>query len=209
MGPSPKYHPPKGEEFETSVEHGLPLWAGPAVGYCSRRRRPSPMWGSRFVGAPAVGPLVGEQKPLCKTPLRGNPSPQRTYQPTSAQVWHISGTKHWMLIHSGTTTSQLTFLALTGTNVKPWRRHLQSGHTNQAFLAIINFTSSIIGMIKMMRIRPEFAMNENWISVQQTSHYRPTLDGTCYGSLLTLPSSIGVQSTDFGLNSVKMCTIVS
>ena len=82
MGPSPTYHPPEGEESETSVEHGLPLWAEPAVGYCSRRPRPSPMWGSRFVGARAVGPWVGEQKPLGKSPLRGNPSPESTYLPT-------------------------------------------------------------------------------------------------------------------------------
>ena len=34
---------------ETSVEYGLPLWAEPAVGYCTRRPCPSPMWGSRFV----------------------------------------------------------------------------------------------------------------------------------------------------------------
>ena len=83
MGPSPTYHPPEGEECETSVEHGLPLWAEPAVGYCSRRPRPSPMWGSRFVGARAVGPWVGEQKPLGKSPLRGNPSSESTYLPTS------------------------------------------------------------------------------------------------------------------------------
>ena len=76
------YHRPKGEECETSVEHGLPLWAGPAVGYCSLRPRPSPMWGSRFVGARAVGPWVGEQKPLGKTPLQGNPSPEKTDLPT-------------------------------------------------------------------------------------------------------------------------------
>ena len=82
MGPSPTCHPPEGEECETSVEHGSPLWAEPAVGYCSRRPRPSPMWGSRFVGARAVGPWVGEQKPLGKTPLRGNPSPESTYLPT-------------------------------------------------------------------------------------------------------------------------------
>ena len=82
MGPSPTYHPPKGEECETSVEHGLPLWAAPAVEYCSRRPRPSPMWGSRFVGERAVGPGVGEQKPLGKSPLRGNPSPESTYLPT-------------------------------------------------------------------------------------------------------------------------------
>ena len=55
------------------------LSAEPAVGYCSRRPRPSPMRGSCFVGARAVGPWVGEQKPLGKTPLRGNPSPEMTY----------------------------------------------------------------------------------------------------------------------------------
>ena len=81
MGPSPTCHPPKVEESETSVEYGLPLWAEPAVGYCSRRPRPSPMWGSRFVGARAVGPWVAEQKPLGKTPLGGNPSPDMTYLP--------------------------------------------------------------------------------------------------------------------------------
>ena len=82
MGPSPTFHPPEGEECEASVEHGLPPWAEPAVGYCSRRPRPSPMWGSRSVGARAVGPWVGEQNPLGKTPLRGNPSPEMTYLPT-------------------------------------------------------------------------------------------------------------------------------
>ena len=81
MGPSPTYHLPEGKECETSVEHGLPHWAEPAVGYSSRRPRPSPMWGSRFVEARAVGPLVGEQKPLGKSPLQGNPSPETTYLP--------------------------------------------------------------------------------------------------------------------------------
>ena len=55
------------------------------MGYCSQRPRPSPIWGSRFVGARAVGPWLGEQKPLGKTPLRGNPSPQMTYLPTSGR----------------------------------------------------------------------------------------------------------------------------
>ena len=87
MGPSPTYHPPEGEECKTSVEHGLPLWAEPAVGYRSRRPRPSPMWGSRFVGARAVGSWVGEQKPLGKTPQRGNPSPKSTYLPTLTTHW--------------------------------------------------------------------------------------------------------------------------
>ena len=82
MGPLPTHHPPEGEECETSVEHGSNLWAEPAVGCCLRRPRPSPMWGSRFVGARAVGPWVGEQKPLGKTPQRGNPSPESTYLPT-------------------------------------------------------------------------------------------------------------------------------
>ena len=82
MGPSPTYHPPEGEECATLVEHGLPLKGEPALGYCSRQPRPSPMWGSRFVVARAVGPWVGEQKPLGKTPLRGNLSPEMTYLPT-------------------------------------------------------------------------------------------------------------------------------
>ena len=82
MGPSPMYHPPEGEECEILVEHGLPLWAEPAVRYCSRQPRPSTISGSRFVGARAIGPSVGERKPLGKSPLRGNPSPDRTYLPT-------------------------------------------------------------------------------------------------------------------------------
>ena len=82
MGPSPTHHPPEGEECETVVEHGLPLWAEPAVGYCSRRPRPSSVWGSRFVGAREVGPWVGEQKPHGKSDLRGNPSPESTPLPT-------------------------------------------------------------------------------------------------------------------------------
>ena len=93
MGPSLTYHPPEGEESETSVEHGLPLWAQPAVGYCSRRPRPSPMWGSRFLGARAVGPWVGEQKPLGKSPLGGNPSAEMTYLP-----YRPERSSHWMLI---------------------------------------------------------------------------------------------------------------
>ena len=83
MIPSATYHPPEGEECETLVEHCLPLWAESAVGYWSRQLRPSPMWGSSFLGARAVGPWVGEQKPLGKSPLRDNPSPEMTYLPTS------------------------------------------------------------------------------------------------------------------------------
>ena len=38
------------------------------------------------MGARAVGLWVGEQKPLGKTPLRGNPSPEITYLPTSKSM---------------------------------------------------------------------------------------------------------------------------
>ena len=96
MGPSPTYHPPEGEECETSVDHGLPIWAEPAVGYCSLRPRPSPMSGSRVVGARAVVPWVGEQKPLGKSPLRGNPSPESTYLPTFILV--LASPK-WVITH--------------------------------------------------------------------------------------------------------------
>ena len=75
MRPSFAYHPPKGEECETSVKHGLPLWAGPNGGYCSRRPSPPPTWGSRFVGRPDAGPCVNEPKPLGKTPFRATPVP--------------------------------------------------------------------------------------------------------------------------------------
>ena len=34
------------------------------------------------MGARAVEPWLGEQKPLGKSPLRGNPSPETTYLPT-------------------------------------------------------------------------------------------------------------------------------
>ena len=90
MGPSATYHLPEGEEYETSVEHGLPLQAVPAVGYRWRQPRPSPMWGSRFVGARAVGPRGGEQKPLGTIPLRGNASPEMTYLPTCS--WALAST---------------------------------------------------------------------------------------------------------------------
>ena len=66
MGPSPTYHPPEGEECEALVEHGLHLWAEPAVGYCSRRPRASPMWRSSCVqydtGWVSKSPLV---RPHC------------------------------------------------------------------------------------------------------------------------------------------------
>ena len=50
MGPSPTFEAPKKEECEAPVEHGLPVWAEPAVGYCSRQPRPSP-----HVGKPLCG----------------------------------------------------------------------------------------------------------------------------------------------------------
>ena len=39
------------------------------------------------------------------------------------QSWQIPGTKHWMLLHSGTILSQLPLLARTGSNMKPWRQY--------------------------------------------------------------------------------------
>ena len=75
MGPSSTYHPSEGEQCETLVEHGLPLWAEPAGGYCSRRLSPSPNWESRFVGAREVGPWVGERKPHGKSPWRASSVP--------------------------------------------------------------------------------------------------------------------------------------
>ena len=60
--------------------------AEPAVGYCSRRPHPSPMWGSRFAGTGAVERWGGEQKLLGKTPLRNNHSLEMTYLPTSYVV---------------------------------------------------------------------------------------------------------------------------
>ena len=96
MGPSPTCHPPEGEECETSVEHGSPLWAELIVGYCSQRPRPSPMRGGHFVGARAVGLCVGAQKPLGETPLGGNPSPEMTYLPTSPRVkMHFGPSLTW------------------------------------------------------------------------------------------------------------------
>ena len=41
----------------------------------------------------------------------------------SARFWQIPSTKHWMLIHSGTITSQLPILAHTGLNMKPWEQY--------------------------------------------------------------------------------------
>ena len=51
-------------------------------------------------------------------------------------------------------------------------------------------------------------MNENWISVQHNTHYLWTLNWTYTGLLQTLPSSIRVQFTNFGLNSVTFFTMI-
>ena len=75
MGPTFTYHPPRGEKCETTVEHGLPLWAEPAGGYCLRQRSASATRGGRFVGAREVGPWVGERTPLGKTPSGATPVP--------------------------------------------------------------------------------------------------------------------------------------
>ena len=111
MGPSPPSDLPEGEECETSVDHGLPLWADPAVGYCSRRPRPSPMWGSRFMGARAVGSLVGEQKPLGKTPLGGNPSPEMTLPTYLKYIVNIPGC--WALWVSGRVRESASLIWVT------------------------------------------------------------------------------------------------
>ena len=71
----------KGEGCETSVEHGLPLWAEPNKGYCSQRPHPSSTWGSRFLGARELGPWVDEPKHQGKTSFVGNPMPDMTYLP--------------------------------------------------------------------------------------------------------------------------------
>ena len=82
MGPTPMFHPPKGEGCETSVEHRLLLGAGPDGGYCSRRPSAPPTWGSRFVGACKILPWVGEPKSEGKISLQRNPSLDMTYLPT-------------------------------------------------------------------------------------------------------------------------------
>ena len=46
------------------------------------------------MGASAVGPWVGRQMPLGKTPLRGNPSPEMTYLPTYPVEDHANETQH-------------------------------------------------------------------------------------------------------------------
>ena len=51
-------------------------------------------------------------------------------------------------------------------------------------------------------------MNENWISVQHNTQYLSTMNWTYTGLLQTLPSSICVRFTAFGLNSVTFCTII-
>ena len=58
-----------------------------------------------------------------------------------------------------------------------------------------------MGFIIIMRIRPELAMNENWISVQHNTQHLSTMNWTW-------PPSISVRFTDFGLNSVTFCTII-
>ena len=91
MGPSPTCHPLQGEECETLVKYGLPLWAEPAVWYCSQRPRPSAMWERRFVVACAVRPWVGRQTPLGKTPPGGSFRPEMTHLPTTYQTLGATG----------------------------------------------------------------------------------------------------------------------
>ena len=99
MGPTPTHYLPKGERCETSVEHGLPLWAEPNGGYCSRQPSCSPTWGSRLLGARDVGLWVSEPKPLGKTFFGGNPSSDMTYIPTylgSTLQWKKKANKFWL-----------------------------------------------------------------------------------------------------------------
>ena len=41
------------------------------------------------MGAREVGPWVSDQKPLGKTPLGGNPSPEMTYLPTYLCLFEV------------------------------------------------------------------------------------------------------------------------
>ena len=68
--------------------------------------------------------------------------------------------------------------------------------------------SSITGIIIIMRISPGLTMNENFFSVQHNTQYLSTQIWTFIGLLQASPSSIRVQFTDFGLNSVTFCTII-
>ena len=45
------------------------------------------------MGAREVGPRVGEQKPLGKTPPGGNPGPEMTYLPTFEAVLFLENPK--------------------------------------------------------------------------------------------------------------------
>ena len=51
-------------------------------------------------------------------------------------------------------------------------------------------------------------MNENWISVQHYTQCLWTMNLTYIGLLQTLPPSIRVRFTDFGLNPGTFCTII-
>ena len=56
------------------------------------------------MGGRAVGLWVGEQKPLGKTPQRGNSSPESTYLPTYLMQWMHCGTclmkwVSWLALH--------------------------------------------------------------------------------------------------------------
>ena len=82
--------------------------------------------------------------------------------------------------------------------------------THLVFLAIITYMIGFPswGFIIIMRISPGLAMNENWISVQHNTQCLSTMSWTYIGLLWTLPLSIRVLFTDFGLNSVTFCTII-
>ena len=80
--PPPRIIRPKQRNVRLWSNMGYLSGQNPLQGTARGDRALSLMPGSRFVGAHAVGPRVGEQKPLGKTPRRGNPSPESTDLPT-------------------------------------------------------------------------------------------------------------------------------
>ena len=81
MGPTPRYHPLKGEGCETSVEHEVTSPGRTQWRVLLAATEPFSHMGEPLCGAHKRGPWVGEPKPQGKTPLRGNLSPDMTYLP--------------------------------------------------------------------------------------------------------------------------------
>ena len=81
--PPPRIIRPKERNVRLRSNMGYLSGRNPLWGTARGDRAFPPCGGAAFLGARAIGLWVGEQKPLGKTPLRGNPSPQSTYLPTS------------------------------------------------------------------------------------------------------------------------------